>query len=85
MVHRPPSQVDEHKLIFDSLDELPARTAAAIREDGRTEGVWLERGDRLVLAFAPEGDVATIAVTFRDGLEDRSDGELERLLDEART
>ena len=32
------SHVDQHKRTFDSLDELPARIAAAIREDGRTEG-----------------------------------------------
>ena len=34
------SHVDQHKRTFDSLDELPAQIAAAIREDGRTEGEW---------------------------------------------
>ena len=35
------SHVDQHKRTFDSLDELPAQIAAAIRENGRAEGEWL--------------------------------------------
>ena len=43
------------------------------------------RGDRDVLVFAPEeGERYSIEVDFGDGLEDRSDAELARLLDEAR-
>ncbi len=45
--------------------------------------VWLRRGST-VLAFGSEGEFHTVVVDFTDGLEDRSDEELQRLLDEAR-
>ena len=38
-----------------------------------------------VLVFASGDDVFSVVVDFNDGLEDRSDAELERLLDEARS
>ena len=34
--------------------------------------------------FASEDDLFSIVIDFNDGLEDRSDAELERLLDEGR-
>ncbi len=37
-----------------------------------------------VLVFGSEDDVFSVVVDFNDGLEDRSDAELERLLDEGR-
>ena len=52
--------------------------------DGRNWTVWLERGTWPVLVFGSEGDVHKVAVDFNDGLEDRSDEELQRLLDEGR-
>ena len=52
--------------------------------DGRHWKVWLERVPPSVLAFGSEGDIHTVVVDFVDGLEDRSDAELQRLLDEGR-
>ena len=37
-----------------------------------------------VLVFATEGEIISVPVDFSDGLEDRSDRELQRLLDEGR-
>ena len=37
-----------------------------------------------VLVFGSEGEVVKVLVDFSDGLEDRSDEELQRLLDEGR-
>ena len=37
-----------------------------------------------VLVFPSEDEVITVLVDFNDGLEDRSDAELQRLLDEVR-
>ena len=53
--------------------------------DGRHWKVWLVwgSGPRL-LAFGSEGDVHTVVVDFTDRVEDRSDEELKRLLDEGR-
>ena len=47
--------------------------------DGRRWTVWLERGIKPVLAFRSEGEVHIVVVDFSDGLEDRSDAELQRL------
>ncbi len=52
--------------------------------DGRHWTLWLERGPPSVLAFASGNDRCVVVVDFTDGLEDRSDAELERLLDEGR-
>ncbi len=52
--------------------------------DGSHWTVWLERGKKPVLFFGSEGQVHTIVVDFRDGLEDHSDADLQRLLDEGR-
>ena len=51
--------------------------------DGRN---WRVRQTDLptVLVFASEDDVFSVLVDFNEGLEDRSDAELERLLDEGR-
>ncbi len=47
--------------------------------------VWLElAGDRPVLAFGSEGETHTLVVRFNDGLADRSDTDLQRLLDGAK-
>ena len=46
--------------------------------------MWLLWGSSPVLAFGAEGDVHTIGVDFTDRLEDRSDEDLQRLLDEGR-
>ncbi len=46
---------------------------------------WFDRGDQDVLLFAEVGERYSIEVHFEDGLKDRSDAELERLLDEARS
>ena len=37
-----------------------------------------------VLVFASKGDLFSVVVDSNNGLEDRSDAELQRLLDEAR-
>ena len=37
-----------------------------------------------VLVFASEDDLFSVVIDFNDRLEDRSDAELERLLDEGR-
>ena len=52
--------------------------------DGRHWTVWLVLGKKPVLAFASEGDTYTVDVDFSEGLGDRSDEELQRLLDEGR-
>ena len=52
--------------------------------DGRHWYVRLETGPPPVLVFASEGDVCSVVVDFKDGIEDRSDEALERLLDEGR-
>ena len=52
--------------------------------DGRQWKVWLERGPPPVLAFASEVEVISVLVDFNEGLEDRSDADLQRLLDEGR-
>ena len=52
--------------------------------DGRYWSVWLQRGKKPVLTFGSTGDVYSVVVDFTDGLEDRSDEELQRLLDEGR-
>ncbi len=51
--------------------------------DGRR---WKVRQTGLptVLVFASEDDLFSVVVDFNNGLEDRSDEELERLLDEGR-
>ena len=52
--------------------------------DGRHWEVWLEPVDRPVLSFRSEGEFHTLLLDSRDGLEDWSDEELQRLLDEGR-
>ena len=52
--------------------------------DGRHWSVWLERRTPPVLAFGSEGYIYKVVVDFSEGLEDRSDRELQRLLDEGR-
>ena len=51
--------------------------------DGR-RGKVRQTGLPLVLVFASGDDVFSVVVDFNDGLKDRSDAELERLLDEGR-
>ena len=41
-------------------------------------------GSKPVLAFGSERELHTVLVDFNDSLEDRSDAELQRLLDEGR-
>ncbi len=55
-------------------------------KDPRDGRHWKVRQTGLppVLVFASEDDVVSVPVDFNDGLEDRADAELERLLDEAR-
>ena len=55
------------------------------RRDGSYWMLWFDRGDQDVLLFAEVGERYSIEVHFEDGLKDRSDAELERLLDEARS
>ena len=53
--------------------------------DGRHWTVWLEWGTPPLLVLESEGgEVHTVVVDFTDGLEDRSDEDLQRLLDEGR-
>ena len=53
--------------------------------DRRHWTLWLERGAAAgVLAFASGSETYSVVVNFTDGLEGRSDRDLERLLDEAR-
>ncbi len=52
--------------------------------DGRHWTVWIDRASKPVLAFASDGDVHTVVADFADGLEDRSDADLQRLLDEGK-
>lgn len=53
--------------------------------DGTRWTLWLElAGDRPVLAFGSEGTTHTVVVDFDDFLEDRSDADLQRWLDEGR-
>ena len=51
--------------------------------DGKQWRVWLRNGSK-VLAFGSEDELHTVVVDFTDGLEDRSDADLQRLLDEGR-
>ncbi len=55
-------------------------------KDPRDGRFWKVRRTRLppVLVFTSEDDLFSVVVDFSDGLEDRSDAELERLLDEGR-
>lgn len=46
--------------------------------------MWLEQGPPPVLVFGSERDLHTVVVDFTDGLEDRSDEDLQRLLDDVR-
>ncbi len=46
--------------------------------------VWLTRGDEPVITFASEDYLYSVVVDFREGLKDRSDEDLQRLLDEGR-
>ena len=52
--------------------------------DPRGDRHWKLRQTGLpqVLVFASEDDVFSVLVDFRDSLEDRSDADLQRLLDE---
>ncbi len=50
--------------------------------DGRPWKIWLEPGQPTVLVLGSERDLHTVVVDFREGLEDLSDEELQRLLDE---
>ncbi len=50
--------------------------------DGRRWSLRLRRGSNPVLVFSAEGEVHTAVVHFNEGLEGRSDEELQRLLDE---
>lgn len=52
--------------------------------DGRHWKVRLETGPPAVLVFASKGDVWSVLVDFTDGLDDRSDADLGRRLDEGR-
>ena len=52
--------------------------------DGRHWTVWLERGPRPVLAFASGGETFSVVVDFSNGLEDRSDEDLQRWLEKGR-
>ncbi len=54
--------------------------------DSRDGRHWKVRQTGLppVLVFASEDDVFSVVVDSNNGLEDRSDAELERLLDEGR-
>ena len=52
--------------------------------DGRHWTVWLDRGEKPALAFASEGALYAVVADFSDGLEDRMDADLQRLLDRGR-
>ena len=52
--------------------------------DGRHWNVWMEVGPPTALVFGSERDLHTVVVDFTEGLEDRSDEDLQRLLDEGR-
>ena len=52
--------------------------------DGRHWTIWHERGRVSVLAFGSGDDVRTVGVDFTDDLADRSDAELQTLLDGGR-
>ncbi len=52
--------------------------------DGRHWRVWLERSSPPVLVFGSERDLHAVAVDSNEGFEDRSDEDLQRLLDEGR-
>ena len=65
------------------------RTGPAARDwtdprDGRHWTVWLGRGGKPVLVFASEGELLSVVVDFDVRLRDRSDADLQRLLDEGR-
>ena len=65
-----------------------ARSPMTLRDwtDPRDGRHWRVRQTGLptVLVFASEDDLFSVVVDFNEGLEDRSDAELERLLDEGR-
>ncbi len=54
--------------------------------DPRDRRHWKVRQTGLptVLVFSSEDDVFSVVIDFKDRLEDRSDAELQRLLDEGR-
>ncbi len=52
--------------------------------DGPRWTVWIRPGVEPALAFVSKNEFCTVRVDFTDGLEDRSDTDLQRLLDEAR-
>ena len=52
--------------------------------DGRQWTVRLEPGSWPVLAFGSEGEFHRVVVDFTEGLKDRSDADLQRLLDKGR-
>ena len=52
--------------------------------DGRNWTIWIAKGARPLLVFASDGELQTVLVSFKDGIEDVSDPVLQRWLDEAR-
>ena len=52
--------------------------------DGRQWTVWIRPGGDPTLALVSENEFHTVLVNFTEGLEDRSDADLQRLLDEGR-
>ena len=52
--------------------------------DGRHWTVWLERGPPPVLAFASVSETHAVPVDFKEGLEDRSDEDLQGWLEQGR-
>ncbi len=73
---------------MDTVDRGRVRAALTLRDwtDPRGGRHWKVRqaGRPAVLVFESEGEVVKVLVDFSDGLEDRSDGELQWLLDKAR-
>ena len=71
-----------------SGEEEEARSPMTLRDwtDPRDGRHWRVRQTGLptVLVFASEDDLFSVVIDFNDRLEDRSDAELERLLDEGR-
>ena len=52
--------------------------------DERRWSVWIRPGGDPTLALVSDNEFHTVMVDFTDGLEDRSDADLQRLLDEGR-
>ncbi len=52
--------------------------------EGRRWSVRLETGPPTVVVFHSEDELVTVEVQFTDGIEDRSEAALERLLDDGR-